>query len=295
MMHGLRKRTTAKSGSNKQGQISSTLIMILPGFILFAFFYVMQDGMIFYNVNDPQSREFLQNRPGFYEIAFTAGNNKNYHGMMYRAAKEKSPLVIYFGGNGECSYRHMRNIEAQNLWPYYAGFNYLYVDYDGYGFNDGRTNFRNMYEGALAAYDYAVTLPNVDPERIVAMGFSLGTGSAVYLAANRPVAGLILAAPYANGYDLYNNVLPIFYGPMKLLVRQKLPSDEYAPKVTSPVLIIASRNDEIIPFSSSEQLSKLFSGGVDFIELLNVYHNDIFRAEGVLNRVQYFLEGVASD
>ena len=292
-MHSLRNRIDA----NKRGaQISSALMTVLPVFMLFgALVYAMQNGMIFYNVNDPQSREFLQNRPGFSEIAFTAENGKTYHGMMYRATNEKSPLIIYFGGNGECSYRHMRNIEVQNLWPYYAGFNYLYIDYDGYGLNSGRTDFRNMYEGALAAYDYAVTMPNVDTDRIVAMCFSLGTGSGVYLAANRSVAGLILIAPYANGYDLYNNVLPVFYGPMRLLVRQKLPSDEYAPKVTCPVLMIASRNDEIIPFSSSEKLSKLFLGSVEFIELSNVYHNDIFRGGGVLRRVQYFLEGIASD
>jgi pimeloyl-ACP methyl ester carboxylesterase len=168
----------------------------------------------------------------------------------------------------------------------------MFVDYEGYGLNDGRTNFLNMYEGALEIYDYAVTLPNVDSDRIVAMGFSLGTGSAVYLAANRPVAGLILATPYANGYDLYNNVLPVFVGPMKMLVRQKLPSDQHAPNVTCPVLIIASRDDEAIPFSSSTRLAKLFPGNIDFMELNNVSHNDIFRAEGVFSRVQSFLEEV---
>jgi dienelactone hydrolase len=39
-------------------------------------------------------------------------------------------------------------------------------------------------------------------DHIVSMGYSMGTGSAVYLAANRPVVGLVLGAPCANGYDL---------------------------------------------------------------------------------------------
>ena len=126
------------------------------------------------------------------------------------------------------------------------------------------------------------------------MGYSLGTGSAVYLAANRPVGGLILAAPYANGYDLYNGMLPIFYGPLRFLVKQKLPSDEYAPNVTCPTLVIVSHSDEIIQFSSSARLSSMFSGNTDFIELDNVSHTSIFQADGVLDRIQSFLEGGAS-
>ena len=80
---------------------------------------------------------------------------------------------------------------------------------------------------------------------------------------------------------------------MRLLVRQKLPSDEYAPLVTVPVLVIASRNDEAVPFSSSERLARLFPGEVDFIVLENTLHNYIFQADGVFDRVKSFLEWVA--
>ena len=213
--------------------------------------------------------------------------------MMYRANDETAPLVIYFGGNGQVSYRSLRNSEEEGQWRYFVGYHYLFVDYEGYGLNDGSPHYLTMYEQSLAIFDYAASLPYVDESRIVAMGYSLGTGSAVYLAANRPVAGLILAAPYASGYDLYNGMLPIFHGPLRLLVRQKLPSDEYAPEATCPVLIIASRGDEIIPFSSSEWLSKLFPGNVEFMRLETSLHNNIFQTEGVFDRVQSFLEEVS--
>jgi pimeloyl-ACP methyl ester carboxylesterase len=264
-----------------------TILIVLV--FIFAFLYFVQDSMIFYRVHDRVSREFLQGRLGFREVMFTAENGKTYHGMIYYVGNEKAPLVIYFGGNGEVSYSHMSHRETFNQWPYFAGYHYLFVDYPGYGLNSGRTHYLNMYEQSLAVFDYAASLPNVDSSRIVAMGFSLGTGSAVYLAANRPVAGLIIIAPYANGYDLYNNVLPVFFGPMRLLVRQKLPSDKYAPRVTCPVLIIASRRDEMIPFSSSQRLSKLFQGQVDFMELYNERHNFIFQAEGIYERINFFL------
>ena len=251
--------------------------------------YLVQDRLIFYNVHCRESREALQGTQGFREVAFTAENGRTYHGMMYQAIDDVAPLVIYFGGNGEVSYRHMLMRETLGQWRYFSGHNYLFIDYEGYGLNDGRPHYLNMYEQALAVFDYAATLPNVDSSRIVVMGFSLGTGSAVYLAGNRPVAGLILVAPFANGYDLYNNVLPIFHGPLRLLVRQKFPSDEAAPNVTSPVLIIASRSDEIIPYASSVRLSEAFDGKVDFMALEAERHNDIFSAAGVYEKVQQFL------
>ena len=266
-----------------------TIIISLLGLI-----YVMQDAMIFINVPYREAREFIQGMQGvrYIEVSFTAENGKTYNGVMFRAYDEKAPLVIYFGGNAEVSFLHVQMRSLLGQWGYFAGFNYLVIDYEGYGINEGRTNYRNIYEGALAVFDFAVTLPYVDSERIVVKGFSLGTGAAVYLAANRPVAGLILAAPFAAGHDLYNNVLPIFRGPLRRLVNQRFPSYEHAPNVLCPVLVIASRNDEIIPFSSSERLAGLFPGDVDFMILDNERHNFIFQGSGVFNRVQSFLEGI---
>ena len=262
-----------------------SVIISLAGLLLYA-----QDSIIFRNINDPQSRQLLHTIPGYSEIQFTAANGRTYNGMMYEQAEGISPLVIYFGGNGECSYSNMQLRRTRNQWQYFSGYNYLFIDYDGYGINGGSLDYKKLYEQALAVYDYAVTLPNVDRSRIVAMGYSLGTGAAVYLAAHRQVSGLILGAPYSNGYDLYNNLMPIFYGPLRLLVKQKLSSDLYAPEVTCPVLIFASHTDELVPFNSSVKLSKLFPGHTDFVTLDSVSHNSIFLASGVLPRVQSFLE-----
>ena len=271
---------------------SAILTALVIFSLIFALIYILQNQMIFHHVMDQNSREFLQGNSDFYEVKFVAENGITHHGVMRLATNEKAPLVIYFGGNGEVSYRHMRTREILRHWPYFAGYHYLFIDYQGYGLNSGRTHYRNMYETALAAFEYAVAHPSVASEQIVVMGYSLGTGSAIYLAANRSVAGLILLTPYANGYDLYNNVLPIFHGPLRWLVRQKLPSDQYAPMISAPVLIIASRDDEIIPFASAKELAALFAGEVTFMELSGVLHNDVFIAEGVLASIQAFLAAV---
>ncbi|MCL2076970.1 MAG: dienelactone hydrolase family protein [Oscillospiraceae bacterium] len=286
-----------------QKWFKALLILINTLVLICGLLYIVQDGFFFFNISDDQSRNFLRELPNNHEIYFTAGNGKTYHGMMYReesqnqSGEQKVPLIIYFGGNGECASGHFGGNHRQSRWSHFAGYNYLYVDYEGYGLNDGNPCHLNIYEQVLAVYDWAVMLPYVDGERIAVMGYSLGTGGAVYLAANRPVTGLILVAPYANGYDLYNNALPIFHGALKILARHKFVSDKHAPNVDCPILVIASKADEIVPFESSKRLAKLFPGGleaVEFFEIENVLHNDIFSLYGVYDSIQAFLERINS-
>jgi pimeloyl-ACP methyl ester carboxylesterase len=292
----LGKRIVGKSNAAKWALRVYTIYLIILSVILLAcgIIYAMQDWMLFQNIKDADSRDYLLGRSGYSDIEFNDENGRVYHGMMYRAADEKAPLVIYFGGNGEVSYQRMRGLEEKRRWPYFAGYHFICIDYEGYGLNGGKTGQRSMYEGALAAYDYAAALPDVDASHIAVMGYSIGTGSAVRLAAARPAAGLILVAPYAGGLDFYNEFLPIFYGPLKLLVKYEFPSYEYAPNVTCPSLVVASRGDKTIPFASSERLSKLFSGRVDFIGLDTEDHGGLFTA-GVYDMIKSFLEEAAEN
>ena len=261
--------------------------------LFFGITYTIQDRMLYRNVDNPESREFLQDKPEYSEVEFTADNGKTYRGTMYRATSEKAPLIVYFGGNGDSSAGYMHINEVFERWSNFAGYNCLYIDYEGYGLTEGKADYLSMYEQALAVYDYALGLPEVDSQRIVTIGYSLGTGSAVYLAANRPVSGLILGAPYSNGYDLYNNVIPIFAGPMKLLVKNKLPSEKYAPEVVCPVLMMATEDDKVVPFSSSENLYKHFHEGTEFIVIENADHGSLFYTEEAYDRIRSFLADIA--
>ena len=275
-------------------QIIITVCLCFIGFC--AFIFIAQDGMIFHHVHDPVSRSRLKELPEFHEVEFIGTNGKTYHGMLRKDGDQVRPLILYFGGNGEVSYSHMWFREQMGHWDLFEGFHYLFVDYDGYGLNSGRTHYRNMYEGALEIFDYASSLSFVDTKKIVVMGFSIGTGSAVYLSANRPVQATILISPYANGFDLFNNVLPIFHGPLRHLVRQRIPSDLYARKITTPTLVIASQADRIVPYSSSVQLSHELAGEVTMVTLERASHNDVLTDRNTNQNIHWFLMNLrASD
>lgn len=274
--------------------------------ILLAFIVILviQDCALFHPSHDPGSLAFLTARPEFEVVEFTA-NDRAYHGVLRRrparnalweAYGEASPLILFFYGNAQNAAGAMRSFESFRIWPHFLDFHCLIVDYTGYGpGRRGRPSARNIYADALAAFDFARKLPGIS--QIIVIGYSLGTAPAVYLAARRQVDGLVLLAPFANVYDLFNNVLPIFHGPLRLLVRHKFYSDRYAEAVTIPTLLIASRDDEIVPFASAERLNARFGGETSFVILSgvrHVRHNEILFHPAALESVRAYLSEITA-
>ncbi|MCL2351857.1 MAG: hypothetical protein FWC55_04915 [Firmicutes bacterium] len=257
-----------------------------------AFLYCYQDVALFHPNGDFDSRRYILSQPEFTEITVEDGS-KTYTGYIRRGNDDNlKPLIVLFLGNAQNAAQAMASFEAMNVWGSFLDYNVLIMDYPGYGDSDGWPSAAGLCKESLLTYDYIAGLPNVDTNRIIVGGYSVGTGPAAYLAANRNVAGLFLLAPYASGYDLYNSVLPIFHGPLQLLVKYKFPSCEYAASISAPALIVASKSDEIVPFASSERLTTCFQDAPVFIALSGISHNGIFTNRTTLANIQSFLSSI---
>src|SRR5262249_9974812 len=126
-------------------------------------------------------------------------------------ARSGRPVVLYFHGNGDY------------LAGYFPRFRDLIADgigivapaYPGYSGSTGSPSEQGLLNDAAAAY--AFTTARYSPDRIIAWGFSLGTGVAVAIAAEQKVEKLILEAPYSSVADVAAFRFPFF--PVRLLVR----------------------------------------------------------------------------
>lgn len=190
-------------------------------------------------------------------------------------AAAKRPVVLYFEGNGGNS--AARTLDVVRKPGPLAGFDFVCCDYPGYGESGGEPSERSLKTFGLAAYD--ATAKAFPGRRIVVFGFSLGTGVASYVASEREVVGLILAAPYADGFDLFNNFAPIFYGPTRSTVPYRMEAVKFAEKVDVRPLILATRPDALVPFESSERLAKAFPSGVEFVAQDDVEHHWVWATE----------------
>lgn len=180
-------------------------------------------------------------------------------------AHEGPNALLYFGGNAEDVSFSLPGLST--AFPEHA----LYLlHYRGYGGSAGTPSETALVEDGLALFDEVCARH----PRIVVVGRSLGSGVAVQIASQRPVARLVLVTPFDSLEDLAASHYPIF--PVRWLLRDTYRSSDFAPRVTAPTTIIAAEYDEVIPRASAELLRTRFRKGIARYEVLpGTGHNTI--------------------
>jgi pimeloyl-ACP methyl ester carboxylesterase len=173
------------------------------------------------------------------------------------------PAVIFFHGNAELIDHNLGLAEAYRD----RGFSTLLVEYRGYGRSEGSPSQKAIVGDAVAAFDWLKGKAGVDPARIIVHGRSLGSGVAAQLAKDRPPAALILESPMKSVASFASA-----YGAPAFLVRNPYRTDRVLPGLTCPILLVHSREDEIIPFAHAEELKRL-APAARLVELTGG-HND---------------------
>ncbi len=160
----------------------------------------------------------------------------------YLVNPEAEYTVFYSHGNAE-DLGDLRPLleEYRN-----EGFSVLAYDYSGYGTSEGRPTSGRVCENAEAALKYLVEHEKVPLGRIVVHGRSVGGGPAVYLAEKHKVAGLIVESSFVTAFRVMTRV--------PLVPFDKLHNLSRIGKVKCPVLVIHSRDDDVIPFWHGQTL-----------------------------------------
>ena len=242
-------------------KVAATVAIGLPLIV-----YLAQDALIFYRQPLPESRraEISRRFPEVQEIFLQSTEGTKIHAWHVRAPAT-APLVIYFGGNAE---EVSWMIEATQDAP---GVAWLLVNYRGYGASEGSPSERALVADALTFYDHAAKLPGVDTKRIYAFGRSLGSGVAVALAAERPLAGVILATPF----DSLTAVAKRYYWylPVDWMLKHRFDSVALAPNLKQPLLCLIAERDEVIPPVHGERLYAAWGGPKRKVLLQDAGHN----------------------
>ena len=195
-------------------------------------------------------------------------------------AKPERKVVLYFPGNGEVLadlVGRFRDITSD-------GTGLVAVSYRGYGGSSGSPSEIGLLRDATAAYAFAVARYAAD--RIVPWGFSLGSGVAVALAAERPVGGLILEAPYTSIADVAVTAFPMM--PVRYLLKDQFRSDERIARVHVPLLVMQGGRDSTIPISLGERLFTLANEPKQFVRFPEGGHNDL-DAYGATETARHFI------
>lgn len=182
-------------------------------------------------------------------------------------AKPGHAVILYFPGNGDFLAGRVSRFKGMIS----DGTGLAALSYRGYAGSSGEPSERGLLQDAAAAYAFAVE--RYHAERIVVWGFSLGTGVAVALAAEKPVGKLVLEAPYTSTVDVAASLLRIV--PVSLLMRDPFHSDQRIARVSAPLLIMHGDSDPAIPISFGERLFALAREPKQFVRFPGGGHDDL--------------------
>jgi len=244
------------------GSLVKVVACVALGVILLI--WLFQERMIFF----PRP---LEHRPAqrsdVEEVTLPGADGVRLRGWLVKGKGAPAPLVIYFGGNAE-----EVSWLVEVAWKF-GGWSLLLVNYRGYGESEGKPGERELLADAIAIHDYARRRPDVDPGRIVAMGRSLGSGVAVYLAAEQSLRGVILASPYDSLGAVAKRHYPFL--PISLLLRHRFDSLARAVQIDTPLLCLVAAEDRIIPASHSRALFEAWRGPKTWREVPRADHDSV--------------------
>ena len=179
----------------------------------------------------------------------------------------KKTLVLSFGGNGwngqdVAEYLHQVFPEVE-----VAAFHYR-----GYSPSTGSPSAEALIADAPLVYDWVVE--HLKPTRVVAVGFSIGSGIAASLAAKRKLDGLVLVTPFDSLKAVAQSMYP--WLPIAPLFAHEIDAGGAIATVKTPVAIIAAARDEIVPAARTDALRPLVPRLVFDRTIARAGHNDIY-------------------
>ena len=182
------------------------------------------------------------------------------------ARDARAPALLGFGGNAW-------NADAVALYLHglFPGREVAAFHYRGYAPSTGTPSAEALLADSVLVFDRLQEARA--SQRVVAVGFSIGSGVAAHLARKRPAAGLILVTPFdsleALARDLY------WWAPVGLLLRHRMPTFDLVRGSPVPTALVVAEHDTIVPARRSAALRAAIANLV-FEAAIDAGHNDLY-------------------
>lgn len=270
----------------------STLVGSEIFLILFVVFFqdqvILRNGVIFQPKSMSQETASTLVKDNVGALNFVAADQTRLQGWLVKnASRERSPLIIYFGGSSQ---------EVSNMIPYFQkidGWSAALINYRGYGRSEGTPSEDNLFQDSTLIYDSLSKRDDIDSKKIVTMGWSLGTGVSVYLSEQRPVSGTILVSPFDNWAHMFQSrdfpLIPLSFIKDKYFI---LNSISRAASIHTPLLCLVGEKDNIVLPSLSKDLARHWGGEETTVIYEDADHGLLFQENSSWQDISTFLESM---
>ena len=219
--------------------------LIIAYLVLIIFIYFYQRNLLYH----PSENNYQGDKIQFdYEEIFIKVDEeiKLKSWIIEKDFKKYKTLVIFHGNAGHLSNRIYKLNELYKL-----DINILLISWRGFSGNRGSPTEQNLYKDAEAAIKW-LNSKEIQSNKIILYGESLGTGVAVEIGKKNIFNSIILESPFTS----MENAAKIYYPylPVKLLLKDKYDSINKIKIIKTPILIMHGMKDDIVPFSMGKEL-----------------------------------------
>lgn len=245
------------------------LLLVIGGgyLVLVAFLYFTQAGMLY--LPDMPGRQLVSTPRDFGlnydDVTLVTSDGVRVHGWFVPGPSSR--VLLYFHGNaGNISHRLHSIRQFHEL-----GLSVFIIDYRGYGQSGGKPTEAGLYLDAEACWKYLTEERGIGAGDIILFGRSLGGSVASFLAAKNEPLALIVESSFTSVPDIGQDAYP--WLPVRWLSRFKHSTRDHVAQANLPVLVVHSRDDEIIPFHHGEAIFAAANEPKSFLEISGG-HND---------------------
>lgn len=190
-------------------------------------------------------------------VVFTAKDGTTLHGWFIPSAKGPSEhaiaTVIHAHGNAGNMSAHWPLVN----WLPDRNLNVFMFDYRGFGESQGTPSQAGLQDDTLSAIDYVRHRPDIDPQRLVLLGQSLGGNNIVAAITHGDRSGIravILDSTFSSYSAIANHMIP----GSGLLLDDSYSADRNIADISPiPLLILHGTGDHVIPSEHSQTLYAL--------------------------------------
>lgn len=254
----------------KRMMLSLTTSLFAIWLLFSSLLYILQPIFIYFPDNAVRMKP-----PGFglhhETVTLTTADGVNINGWWLPHENPRATMLFLHGNAGNISHR-LQKLQIYNR----LGLSVLIVDYRGYGLSEGTPTEQGTYLDAEAAWAYLTQVRRIPARDIVLYGESLGGVIAARQASQVAAGALILESTFTSVRDMGKHYYPFL--PVNLITRIHYPALEYIQSVASPVLVIHSPADEIVPYEMGRRLFEAVSLPKDFLEIKGDHNGGFLRS-----------------
>ncbi len=237
----------------------------------------------------------------YQDIYLATADGETLHGWLLPATGTLRGSLYFLHGNAENISTHIGNV----MWLPAQGYQVLLLDYRGFGRSTGSPDIGAALLDAETGYRWLMTRPETQNRPVFLLGQSLGAAITATFSANMPdlherVQGVILDAAFSSYRGIAREKLaqfwltwPLQYPLSWLLPADVDPQDHIGAISPTPLLIIHSTQDVIIPYHHAETLFER-AGDPKLLLTTNTQHTATFGTKDYRIKVMEFMEAVVA-